>query len=275
MVVNLPDSWNECNGDIPAGGIESNVLAAVNSSKWLPVTDFGSTYSFLSGDSLPGGDTCDADGCTRRGPQATLADSIGVERVLLSLDQLAAVIDAPLDPTSATSSSALNDPQLRELLEPAADASRHLGRWKALLQVAPTVPAALMRPDAGRIDRRRRPTGRGAHFAPHRPPTDSEPRRRRSPRAAVPSRLVLDQQRVNLPLRRVAPHGCRRSEQLPFVPSGAMLGEDEQDGVFLDCGQLEGRLATITVELEVSVRASTGLVVSRRPPAMVVDGGVM
>uniref|UniRef100_A0A914VCH4 Protein kinase domain-containing protein n=1 Tax=Plectus sambesii TaxID=2011161 RepID=A0A914VCH4_9BILA len=30
--------------------LKSNVLAAVNSSKWLPVTDFGSTYSFLSGD---------------------------------------------------------------------------------------------------------------------------------------------------------------------------------------------------------------------------------
>jgi hypothetical protein len=96
-----------------------------------------------------------------------------------------------------------------------AGASRHLGRWQARLQVASTVPAALMRPDAGRIDRRRRRTGR-AHFAPHRPPTDSEPRRR-SARTAVPSRLVLDQQRVNLPLRRVAPHAQCRHPLRSFV----------------------------------------------------------
>ncbi|VDK46991.1 unnamed protein product [Anisakis simplex] len=64
--------------------LKSNILAAVNNEKWSAnwTSPQGSMCSILSGDTLPGGDTCDADGCTRRGPEQTVPDDlIGVERV--------------------------------------------------------------------------------------------------------------------------------------------------------------------------------------------------
>uniref|UniRef100_A0A0R3RLB4 Protein kinase domain-containing protein n=1 Tax=Elaeophora elaphi TaxID=1147741 RepID=A0A0R3RLB4_9BILA len=76
--------------------LKSNILSAVNNKKWSEgcgcytgkgtnanaVGTFSDTV--VSGDLLPGGDTCDADGCTRRGPeQAIPKDLTGVEKVKL------------------------------------------------------------------------------------------------------------------------------------------------------------------------------------------------
>ncbi len=113
-------------------------MAAVNSLKWSNQRRPSiSAQSFMSGDSMPGGDTCNADGCTRRGPQTTTAEMVGVEQVLTrifcnyhnfcsqilsSLDQIAALTDIPLDATASTNANqsiicALNDTTLRHLLE--------------------------------------------------------------------------------------------------------------------------------------------------------------
>lgn len=54
----------------------------MNSNRWLNLPSHESMLSILSGDSLPGGDTCDADGCTRRGPDQMVSEDIsGVEKV--------------------------------------------------------------------------------------------------------------------------------------------------------------------------------------------------
>ncbi|VDO09619.1 unnamed protein product, partial [Brugia timori] len=86
----------------------SDILSAVNNKKWAEgcgcstdtdtsaVAITAHSDSVVSGDLLPGGDTCDADGCTRRGPERVIPkDLFGVEKILLSLDQIAALVDAP------------------------------------------------------------------------------------------------------------------------------------------------------------------------------------
>lgn len=71
--------------------LQSNILSAVNNKKWSEgygcTTDTATavaTHSdaVVSGDLFPGGDTCDADGCTRRGPEQVIPkDLSGVEKV--------------------------------------------------------------------------------------------------------------------------------------------------------------------------------------------------
>lgn len=59
----------------------------MNNEKWLmnSSSPHESMCSVLSGDALPGGDTCDADGCTRRGPEQIMPDDlIGVEKVSIN-----------------------------------------------------------------------------------------------------------------------------------------------------------------------------------------------
>lgn len=84
--------------------MQSNILSAVNNEKWsrnsnaISISDgsYGCAAgtssapvgtpvdSVLSGDLLPGGDTCDADGCTRRGPEQVIPEDLsGVEKVFL------------------------------------------------------------------------------------------------------------------------------------------------------------------------------------------------
>ena len=65
-------------------------MAAVNSEKWADAAaEVESPSSCLTGDSLPGGDTCDADGCTKRGTgQGIPPDFSGVEKVSSSSKQL-------------------------------------------------------------------------------------------------------------------------------------------------------------------------------------------
>ncbi|VDK63534.1 unnamed protein product [Onchocerca ochengi] len=112
--------------------LKSNILSAVNNKKWTeeygcsnctgPSTAAIAMHSdtVVSGDLLPGGDTCDADGCTRRGPEQQIpADLSGVEKILASLDQIAALADAPfigenMDPLRINSS--LENADLKTLL---------------------------------------------------------------------------------------------------------------------------------------------------------------
>uniref|UniRef100_A0A914RK62 Uncharacterized protein n=1 Tax=Parascaris equorum TaxID=6256 RepID=A0A914RK62_PAREQ len=78
-----------------------------------------SLCSVLSGDALPGGDTCDADGCTRRGPEQIMPDDlIGVEKILTSLDQIAALSDPPfaIESVDQSTDALLDDGSLRNLL---------------------------------------------------------------------------------------------------------------------------------------------------------------
>ncbi|VDM27569.1 unnamed protein product [Toxocara canis] len=128
--------------------LKSNILATVNNEKWLmnSSSPHESTCSVLSGDTLPGGDTCDADGCTRRGPEQTMPDDLnGVEKVsytlnstfqiseqhtpffpglmfvrfiLTSLDQIATLSDPPFtaEPVDQSPDGLLDDPGLRNLL---------------------------------------------------------------------------------------------------------------------------------------------------------------
>ncbi|VBB33406.1 unnamed protein product [Acanthocheilonema viteae] len=104
--------------------LKSNILSAVNNKKWSEGFDATviATHSdaVISGDLLPGGDTCDADGCTRRGPEQVIPkDLAGVEKILTSLDQIATLADAPfsaeiLDPSVINSS--LENADLKILL---------------------------------------------------------------------------------------------------------------------------------------------------------------
>ncbi|KHN73489.1 Protein lin-2 [Toxocara canis] len=101
--------------------LKSNILATVNNEKWLmnSSSPHESTCSVLSGDTLPGGDTCDADGCTRRGPEQTMPDDLnGVEKILTSLDQIATLSDPPFtaEPVDQSPDGLLDDPGLRNLL---------------------------------------------------------------------------------------------------------------------------------------------------------------
>ncbi|KAH7719910.1 peripheral plasma membrane protein CASK-like isoform 1 [Aphelenchoides avenae] len=96
--------------------LKSNIILALNSPKWnrFPVN------SFLSADSMPGGDACDSD-CRRRGPHGISGeDMTGLEKVLTSLDQIAALYNYSLndpDPTSwAQLERALEDKTFHELL---------------------------------------------------------------------------------------------------------------------------------------------------------------
>ncbi|VDM98745.1 unnamed protein product [Thelazia callipaeda] len=69
--------------------LKSNILAAVNSEKWaencnctVRSNKLIGADAVLSGDLLPGGDTCDADGCTRRGPEQEIPEDLaGVQMV--------------------------------------------------------------------------------------------------------------------------------------------------------------------------------------------------
>uniref|UniRef100_A0A0N5AU20 Protein kinase domain-containing protein n=1 Tax=Syphacia muris TaxID=451379 RepID=A0A0N5AU20_9BILA len=75
--------------------LKSKVVAAVNSEKWSSggetsvVSDSSATDSCtrcLTGDAFPGGDTCDADGCTKKGPEKDIPpDFCGVEKVRRNL----------------------------------------------------------------------------------------------------------------------------------------------------------------------------------------------
>ncbi|VDK40918.1 unnamed protein product, partial [Gongylonema pulchrum] len=123
----------------------SNILSAVNNEKWPKNSNAGgsssgdfescgciagtssesalaatSSDSVLSGDLLPGGDTCDADGCTRRGPEQMIPEDLsGVEKILASLDQIAALTDAPFTAEIMDSSrmnALLEDADLKTLL---------------------------------------------------------------------------------------------------------------------------------------------------------------
>uniref|UniRef100_A0A915Q2P9 Protein kinase domain-containing protein n=1 Tax=Setaria digitata TaxID=48799 RepID=A0A915Q2P9_9BILA len=110
--------------------LKSNILSAVNNKKWAEGCDCptgsavvgaaASSDAVVSGDLLPGGDTCDADGCTRRGPEHVIPEDLcGVEKVLTSLDQIAALADAPftaetMDPSWLNSS--LENADLKTLL---------------------------------------------------------------------------------------------------------------------------------------------------------------
>uniref|UniRef100_A0A914ZN68 Peripheral plasma membrane protein CASK n=1 Tax=Parascaris univalens TaxID=6257 RepID=A0A914ZN68_PARUN len=101
--------------------LKSNILAAVNNEKWLmnSSSPHESLCSVLSGDALPGGDTCDADGCTRRGPEQIMPDDlIGVEKILTSLDQIAALSDPPfaIESVDQSTDALLDDGSLRNLL---------------------------------------------------------------------------------------------------------------------------------------------------------------
>lgn len=99
--------------------LKSNILASVNNELWTNESSQLSVPSFLSGDSLPGGDTCDADGCTRRGPEQPMpSDLNGVEKILTSLDQIAALTEPPFipEPIDHSVNSLLSDPNLRNLL---------------------------------------------------------------------------------------------------------------------------------------------------------------
>uniref|UniRef100_A0A914DF59 Protein kinase domain-containing protein n=1 Tax=Acrobeloides nanus TaxID=290746 RepID=A0A914DF59_9BILA len=95
--------------------LKSNIIATVNNARWnkFPV------YSFLSADSMPGGDACDSD-CTQRGPEvSTSEDMVGVESVLSSLDQMAVLFDRSLVMDAATDDElqkALNDREFHEIL---------------------------------------------------------------------------------------------------------------------------------------------------------------
>ncbi|KAI6243848.1 Protein kinase domain-containing protein [Aphelenchoides fujianensis] len=70
--------------------LKSNIISAVNNAKWnrFPVD------SFLSADSMPGGDACDSD-VPRAAPndRAAGADMSGVEQILTSLDQISILMD--------------------------------------------------------------------------------------------------------------------------------------------------------------------------------------
>ncbi|TKR79942.1 hypothetical protein L596_014088 [Steinernema carpocapsae] len=98
--------------------LKSNVLSAVNNTRWSRLQGSRSSYSILSGDSMPGGDTCDADGCTRKGPvEVTNEDITAVDRILTSLDQIAALTDQPCSVESTSQmNTALEDKSLNSLL---------------------------------------------------------------------------------------------------------------------------------------------------------------
>ncbi|CAD5234191.1 unnamed protein product [Bursaphelenchus xylophilus] len=97
--------------------LKSNIIAAVNNPKWnrFPV------HSFLSADSMPGGDVCDSD-CTRRGPndQTAGSDMAGVEKILTSLDKMTVLTDQSLDTCTAIEEQqlrhAMNDSELHDIL---------------------------------------------------------------------------------------------------------------------------------------------------------------
>jgi guanylate kinase len=87
--------------------LKSKVIAAINNPRWnrFPV------HSFLSADSMPGGDACDSEcgGGRYENQDAVLVtpnDSAGVEQILANLD-LVSVLTAPIEP----------DEQLKESLE--------------------------------------------------------------------------------------------------------------------------------------------------------------
>lgn len=59
-------------------------MAVVNSEKWNTCPDdvFNVSTRCMTGDAFPGGDTCDADGCTKKGPEKDMPPEFsGVEKV--------------------------------------------------------------------------------------------------------------------------------------------------------------------------------------------------
>ncbi|KAI6205715.1 hypothetical protein M3Y94_00823800 [Aphelenchoides besseyi] len=94
--------------------LKSNIIAAVNNSKWnrFPV------HSFLSADSMPGGDACDSDYVPRDSSSAS--DMSGVEKVLASLDQISVLMDqstglcTPIEEEELQ--NAINNRELHEML---------------------------------------------------------------------------------------------------------------------------------------------------------------
>ncbi|KAI1716437.1 guanylate kinase domain-containing protein [Ditylenchus destructor] len=97
--------------------LKSNIVSTANNKRWnrFPVN------SYLSSDSMPGGDSCDFD-CSLRKPDARSGDDMfGVQMVLASLDKMAVLSDYSIseNDTSKRNMSledALNNKALRELL---------------------------------------------------------------------------------------------------------------------------------------------------------------
>ncbi|MCP9263192.1 Peripheral plasma membrane protein CASK [Dirofilaria immitis] len=111
--------------------LKSNILSAVNNKKWtegcglsgtgmIAVATSAHSDIVISGDLLPGGDTCDADGCTRRGLEQQIPEDLsGVEKILTSLDQITALADAPFTAETMDLSrinSSLENADLKTLL---------------------------------------------------------------------------------------------------------------------------------------------------------------
>ncbi|KAI1724332.1 protein kinase domain-containing protein [Ditylenchus destructor] len=97
--------------------LKSNIVSTANNKRWnrFPVN------SYLSSDSMPGGDSCDFD-CSLRKPDASSGDDMfGVQMVLSSLDKMAVLSDYSINENDTSKRNmsledALNNKALRELL---------------------------------------------------------------------------------------------------------------------------------------------------------------